>query len=476
MKRPVTHPATRPAARTLVSLALAAGASLGLAGRPALAWEAQTTQAGLAEEAALASALHKRLVELGFGGGLFEILTIPPADAPQLLEALRQLSPTHGTVPDARGRMTALSWIAAGASIADAPIEHAANHFFDPTTGAGWQAPASATLERLWRVLRPRTPVPARGVPAPDWIVDPRNPLGVEAFWAQYQKAVTAATPGERSRHMAAALVAAGAVLHVLGDVGTPSHARADAAAHFERLSDDGSDIGSRMDRVAALAFGRLGVPGPARLVTRTSVRAFFTNAEGTGLADVIGSRYFSSGTLPADQLVGSGDNAPPKLARPRPEVPARLNLMAASRDEGTTLKSERGVCLARYRVDHNTLEFFFDDACLLEQAQAILPEVAAYETGLLDFLLRGQLTLRQESGAVVVTTAQKLGAGQLELLLEDTRGQRTSIKSQPVTTAEAGAELLRIGAPAGARVLAVYRGKDEAGETVISVGSAALE
>ncbi len=458
----------------VASIAAAAAAS------PAHAWEAQTTHAGLAEEAALASVLHKRLVELGFSGGLFEILTIPPADAPQLLEALRQLSPTHGTVPDVRGRMSALSWIAAGASIADAPVEHAANHFFDPTTGAGWVAPAPARLAALWKLFRPRTALPARGLPAPDWAADPKNPLGVEAFWGQYHKAITAPTPAERARAMAAALVAAGAVLHVLGDVGTPSHARGDAAAHLEPLSEDGSDVGSRFDRVAALSFGRLGVPAPSRVITRTSLRAFFTNPEGTGLADLIGSRYFSAGTLPADTLIGSGGlgsgQTAPRLARAKPALPARLNLMAAARDEGTTLKGESGVCLSRYRVERNTLEFFFDDACLLEQAQAILPEVAAYQAGLLDFLLRGQLLIRQESGAVAVGSPVKLGAGQLDILLEDARGQRTSLRSQQLTGAEAQTELARLGVPAGARVIAVFRGKDAAGETIIATAAAALE
>lgn len=463
--------------RSLAAAALATSLALGLGASPTRAWEAQTTSAGLAEEAALASALHKRLVELGFGGGLFELLTIPPADAPQLLEALRQLSPSNGTVPDTRGRMTALSWIAAGASIADAPVEHAANHFFDPATGAGWQAPAPSALDKVRQKLRPRSPVPAKGIPAPDWIADAKNPLGLEAFWNQYQKAVTAPTPGERSRHMAAALVAAGAVLHVLADVGSPSHARADYAAHFEALNDDGSDVGSRFERVAALAFGRLGVPRPSRIITRTSARAFFTNPEGTGLADVMGSRYFSAGTLPQDTPASSGaGGVNPPLARPKPSVPARLNLMAAGRDEGTTLKDDKGTCLARYRIERNTLEFFLDDACLLEQAQAILPEVAAYEAGLLDFLLRGQLAVRVESGAVVVASPVKLGAGQLDILLEDARGQRTSLKSQAVSGAEAGAELARLGAPAGARVIAVYRGKDEAGEAVVSVASSALE
>jgi hypothetical protein len=40
------------------------------------AWEAETTHTGLAEQAALGSRLHKRLVTLGFTGGLFEPLTI----------------------------------------------------------------------------------------------------------------------------------------------------------------------------------------------------------------------------------------------------------------------------------------------------------------------------------------------------------------------------------------------------------------
>ena len=58
-----------------------------LPGGTASAWEPQTTQAGLAEQAAMASRLHKRLVQLGWAGGLFEPLTIPPADAPALAAA-----------------------------------------------------------------------------------------------------------------------------------------------------------------------------------------------------------------------------------------------------------------------------------------------------------------------------------------------------------------------------------------------------
>jgi hypothetical protein len=448
------------------------------ASRPAQAWDGPTTHAGLAEEAALASALHKKLVELGFAGGLFELLTIPPADAPDLLAAMRQLSPTHGTVPDSRGRMTALSWIAAGASIADSPAQYAANHFFDPTTKLGWRAPEASTLRRVRQTLSGRgdMSLPSRGVPAPDWVVDSKNPLGADGFWNQYQKAITASTSAERSRHMAAALVAAGAILHVLGDLGSPAHARADSAAFLEPLSDDQVDVGDRFDRIASLAFGRLGVPAPKRVVTRTSLRGFFTNAEGTGLADVTASRYFSSGTLPQPTAVATADGPVPVLVRPAPKVPRRLNLMAAARDEGSTLKDDRGVCLARYRVERNTLLFFLDDACMLEQAQVILPEVASFQTGLLDFLLRGRLSLRVDGGALSVSSEQNLGAGQLDILVEDARGVRTSLKSQTVSAVAASAELTRVGAPIGTKAIAVFRGKDPAGEDIVAVGSVILE
>ncbi len=124
-------------------------ACLALATTPAFAWEPETTHAGLAEQAALASKLHKRLVSLGFSGGLFEPMTIPPADAPTLIAAVRLLSPTHGAVPDARGRQAALSWISAGAALADLPASHGANHFFDPQTQRGWQAPERSVLEGI---------------------------------------------------------------------------------------------------------------------------------------------------------------------------------------------------------------------------------------------------------------------------------------------------------------------------------------
>lgn len=452
-------------AAAMLVLALGAGS--------AHAWEAETTHAGLAEQAALASALHKRLVAVGFAGGLFEPLTIPPADAPVLMQNLKLLSPTHGAVPDARGRQTALAWLAAGASLADVPARHGANHFYDPSTQRGWQRPGRGVVEGLSNTLREavgRVSVPDKGMPAVDWVTAKDNPFNLSQFLDQYGKAVSASTPGERSRHMAAALVAAGGLLHVLGDMGTPSRVRGDEAAHFDSLGGGPDDLGSRFERIAALAHGRLGVPSPTRVVTRERLRDYFTNAAGTGLADVISHSYFSPNTLPAPTRTGG--ETKPKLARALPTLPLRLNLMAASREDGTTLRDKAETCLARYKVEHGVVSFHLDDECMLEQVDAILPEVSAYEAGMLDFLLRGEITLTIANGQVTFAGSANLASGEVDVLAEDASGVRKSIGKLAGKAGEIG----RMNVPGDAvRIVAVFRGSDRVGEPIVAVGGASL-
>ena len=451
---------------------LAVVLALALVPGSANAWEPATTHAGLAEQAALKSRLHKRLVTLGFGGGLFEPLTIPPADAPSLISTLKLLSPTHGAVPDGRGRQVALGWLAAGAALADVPAAHGANHFFDPRTGLGWDSPDRDILTKLSDKVRQvlgRAGLPDTGVPAVAWVTDKTNPFNLDAFLSQYAKAASAATPGERSRHMAAALVAAGAILHVLGDLGAPSRVRGDEAAHLEPLGAGPDDLGSRFERIAALSYSRLGVPPASRTVTRTHLREFFTSKDGGGLADVIERSYFSPNTLPQSSRVSSDQR--PKLARPLPGLPGRLNLMAANRDEGTVLRDLAGTCLARYRVEHDVLSFTIDDECVLEQLVAILPEVASYEAGLLDFLLRGELTITVSDKIAV--SAKGLGKGTIDVFVDDDRGVRTKLTSAPTDGSE---RLVSIAAPAtGTRIVAVFRGTDAAGEPIVAVGAMPL-
>lgn len=448
--------------------------SVALAASQAHAWEAETTHAGLAEQAALSSRLHKRLVGIGFSGGLFEPLTIPPADAPVLLKNLKLLSPSNGAVPDARGRQTALAWIAAGAALADIPSRHAANHFYDPSLRRGWVHPDRGVFEGLTDSIREaigRASLPARGMSALDWVTAKDNPFNLAQFHEQYGKAVSAATPGERSRHLAAALVAAGGLLHVLADLGSPSRVRGDEAAHFTPLGGGPDDLGSRFERIAALVYGRLGVPGPSRVVTRQHLRDYFSAADGSGLADHVARSYFSPNTLPHSTRASS--DSKPAVVRAQPALPSRLNLMAASRDNGATIRTKDGTCLARYKVEHSVVSFSLDDECMVEQVAEILPEVAAYETGLLDFLLRGELTLAIAGGSLVVSGAA-LGTGELDVLVEDQLGVRTSVGKTQVASGKT--ELARIAVPqAGIRVVAVFRGVDAAGEPIVAAGAIPL-
>lgn len=459
-------------------------ATAAAAPRPAHAWET-STHVGLAEQAALAADADAWLRQLGFRGGLFEPLVVPPADAPELFAALANHSAIDGYVPDLRGQQTALAWLLAGAAVADATPAWAANHFFDPATGAGWQRPAASLVDKLRAAARARAAAPARGVPAPDWVASTANPMGMAGFLDQYEKAVAGATPGERSRAMAGALVAAGAVLHALGDLGSPSHVRADYAAHFDPVSPAADDVGSRFERLAAIAWGRLGVPTAAPVPRRAQARAFFTGAgTGTdaGLADWTATRWFSEHTLPRTVEVGRVNaKALPgvlarSLVRPAPALPSRLSMIVATQPQGTTLRDAGGTCLARYRRDGGQLAWWLDDACELEQAAEILPVVAGYEAGLLAWLARGQLALAFADGKVTVSArGLGLGAGTLTVLREDGRGVRAAAGTAAVTSATDGGALGTVAISGGRFAVALFRGVDDAGEPVIAFGRVEL-
>lgn len=466
-----------------IAVAALALAPLALAPAPAHAWET-STHLGLVEQAALAADVDAWLRDLGQTGGLFAPLVVPPDDAPDLFAALGNHSAADGFVPDLRGQQPALGWLLAGAALADATPQWAANHFFDPTSGAGWRAPSPSLYDRARDLARPHADLPARGVPAPDWAVSKDNPLGLTGFLDQYEKAVSGATPAERGRATAGALVAAGAVLHVLGDLGSPTHTRSDEAAHLAKLGA-GDDAGSRFERLTAIAWGRLGVPAAIALPTRANFRAYFTAAgDGTtaGLAEWSSTHFFSDGTLPRTAEVGrvKSDALAAVLARaqvrPLPALPRRLSMVVATQPRGTTLRDGAGMCLARYRKDRGALSWWLDDACELEQAAAILPVVGGYQASLLRWMMRGQLAVTVADGQVTVRArGVAVGAGTVTVFAEDGRGVRTALGATPVTAAADGDVLTSVAAPKARHAVALYRGVDASGEPVVAFGHVEL-
>lgn len=475
------------AARACAALvAVFAVAALGL--KDGRAWEAATTHAGLSEQAALASRLHQHLVrQMGVERGLFAALTVPPADAPELFTVLRTLDPTHGYVPDNRGRLLALGWLAAGSVVADVPAAHAAHHFYDPASKSGLSDQTvrglSAKARHAIASRRAADGIVRQGMPAVEWITHPDNPMNLAGFMEQYRQAVASVTPAERSRHVAGMLLAAGAMLHVLQDMGSPSHVRDDLAAHLDVVGNDRTDVGSRFERIAALAYGRLGVPAPGQPVSATSVQALFSTEKHEGLADRTSQRWFSAYTLPAPiRLVpraGASAMAEPlakSLARPHPAPLPALDLDAARSTEGARLTDAAGVCVANYRLREHRLSWSMDDACMAEQIAVILPEVGAYSAGLLDYLFRGALVIELEDPKTlaVKTTDVGLGAGTIQVFWDDARGVRTALaEPRAVERADANQELMRIEAlPKGANALAVlFSGVDQAGQPLVAAG-----
>ena len=468
--------------------------ALALAALPtgSAAWEAATTHAGLTEQAALHSELHQRLrSQLGIDGGLFANLTIPPADAPELFEVLGELNPTHGYVPDSRGRLLALGWLAAGAVVADSPPTHAANHFFDPTTGKGLSdATVRGLGDRMRHALYTRLAgdnIERSGMSAVQWITHADNPMSVSRFFEQYGKAVTAQTPAERERHAAGALLAAGAILHVLQDMGSPSHVRNDLASHIDVVGNDARDVGSRFERLAALAYSRLGVPGPRQAIERPSVEAFFTARDRGGLADRTALSWFSAYTLPRAITLrpgtGSkalGDRLVRSVVRPHPAPLPQLDFQSARESSGARLVNDDGICVASYQLRQSILSWYLEDDCLAEQVAMLLPEVSNYSAGLIDFLFRGTLDLQRSGRQIDISTVGiDMGAGTLDVFWDDNRGVRTryakTVSIKEATSGNVFAQLPKK-LPKEARALAaLYRGVDKAGKPLVAAGYLSL-
>lgn len=448
---------------------------------PAGAWEADTTHAGLTEQAALASKGNERLQKQhARGAGWLEPLSIVPDRAPDLYKKLAQIQPTSGVVPDRRGRQSALAWLVAGSVLEGMPGARERNHFYDPVhkrglSGRGAGQPFST---RLWEAVAGEG-MPEHGKPAPDWIVDKDNDLNLPRFWLELERSLTSETRAARDEHLAMALIAAGAMTHVLEDVGVPAHARDDLEEHLLPLGAGRTDRGSRFERLASLLYGRLGVPEPAAAPARGKPRDFFTADDGQGLADVTARRFYSTGTLPgtvvlpADPARGDVQKLIERAQRfPLPKPLAELKLREPAGPEGHALRDADGVCLANYHVESGELHFAMSDACAAEQLGVILPSVAGYARGYLDWLFRGALEVTVMGGYAQVSVASgetQLGKGKLTLLSEDADGRR-----RVIGTSDWPGE--RVAIPdGGAHVIAVFRGVDAVGEELVATGSATL-
>ncbi|MGZ3425773.1 MAG: hypothetical protein ACXVCV_03945, partial [Polyangia bacterium] len=203
---------------------------------PAHAYHA-ATHVGLTERAALASSLHAKLVgRFARALGLYEPLALDGNERDpsrrELLRRVGQLDPEGGLSPD-RGRLSALGWLVAGSAIEGVPAERTRNHFFDPTRQSGLdevggealrtRIGAAATGVGTVRGVFTGATFDGSGMASIDWLRSGDNEWGLPRFFDELERSAAGATSVERDGALARALVAAGAIAHVVEDAGDPT-------------------------------------------------------------------------------------------------------------------------------------------------------------------------------------------------------------------------------------------------------------
>lgn len=474
-----------PARRRATSACL--GLLLGLSAGPALVYEPSTTLPGVTEQAALSSRLHRRLVDrFGHSLGLFEPLRLDFAKLPEPLARslhtrLFGLDAASGYAPEELPRpagqvlrpmrLHALGWLAAGSVLEATPSWRTRHHFFDPRTEKGLHRPGettqvTATLEAVRvgmssvRQLLAGAAVDGTGLPAPDWVESADNELGLPAFLAAYEQAVTAETELAREGALARALMSVGAMAAVLGQQGDPAYVHNDLAAVL-----DGA-----YGRYVADRYGRAGVPGPGPAPSLLGdppaparLRDLFSDGAGHGLSERTAARYYSPGALPdAAQLAPgaiTGSAEAGYLARP---------------------PLKHAAAWVRRGAGH---QLFLDERCHAEYAAALLPETVRFVQILLDHLLRAELRLALAPDAkelVVRASEVQLGSGTLTLLTESTEGRRKLVRTVQTLPTRPGATLASLpldemSGPQAQRLIVLYRGRDLRNEPVITSAQLSL-
>ena len=493
----------RAEGRRTTAVALLTAVALGVGAAPAAkAYDAATTHAGLTQRAVAASTLHQVLARrLSRPLGIFDSISLhpellPAAEGRSLMARLGTLDPAGGYRPGADGVAPAVVFVVAGSVIAKTPPERLQHLFFDPSTGAGLRDDAAVDgfLHSLRTVVdggglrgvATGTGFPFEGQPSLRWLEAPENDVGLPVFLAQLERAVGEADPAARSSALARAFLALGGVLTVLEDAGNPAQVRNDLrATYLGATAGSAFDRGPAFDRIVADGYGVSGVPAPRQVVRRPNLRAFFTAADGQGLADRTQRRFFSAGTLPEDGVVDrdttSADvvrEARASLTYALPTVP-RLELRELGLRKYAMAKDGAGAPPRRlfaYERVPGRVRFFLDSAVHVDAARALLPEVAGYAAGLIDHLLRGEIVLSHEGDRVrakLPVGAARIRGESLRLLAEDATGVRREIGK--FSARDGAPDDVSVAIPAGARrVAAVLRGEDAAG-VVVAFGELTL-
>lgn len=454
------------------------------------AYESGSTHPGISGRAVLASNLHRFLRSAGLELGLFGDLGVDPSAMPprrvaELRRDLDRLDPAAGLRPNGLTQW-AVGWVMAGSAMQGLLEAAERHHFLDPTTGKGLadQVAGVTGAYRLmsvfegtdsFRSMATGTASDLTGMPALRWIRSHSNAHSLDELYSQLDQSVTAATPQRRRHHLVLALIALGGLLHVLQDMGSPSHVRNDfAVGHMQRVGRHPVDRASSYERFVSITYGHAGIPAyRGQPIIRPSIDAYFHSPRWNGLADLAHAARFSPGNLPATTRVFANTNVleltkqlNAKLRYAAPRVDPSIDLDCA-RWRKCHLKRADGTPLVAYRVwGDGRLVFQLDRHCEAAAAHQLLPLAVGFSTGLLNHLLRGKATLRwhgDEAISVSLSGVRSRNTAVVRLFVEDDHGVRRQVAKGPIkaSTAAATVPVPAKTARSGNRLVALVSGRD---------------
>lgn len=476
-----------------------------LQGAPARGYEAASTHAGMTERAALhGNQLHLYLTSVhSLPLGIFEPVRLDLnrlgyLQREDLRQAFRALDPLKGYRPSAQNINRALAWLAAGSVVEEMPFSRGRHHFLDPHTGRGLHNAKGrwglSLRMRLWDStdgggsfggIWTGSNFNLNGKSVLTWARHKNNDLSLPRHLTHRLAALTARTRAARRHHLAAALLTAGALLHLLQDMAVPAHVRNDfARTYLAQRSNIELDRSSAYETLVRKLYGRSGIPKASGTIPKFSrFDDFFKNSRGTGLAQRTQRSRYSLGSLPKPlqlrrSMTSTAIHAAVRKATPIPGPPIKgLRLRSAS-GAGLYYGTQSNPYLFAYRVTSGSrLDFTLDNRCYKASAKRLVPEAVRYSTGILAHLLRGRVALqRQGSRLGAKHSGPVLGAGTVIVLWDDAKGRRSRL-SKTATRAGLGpgapltsVDLARL--PKGARqVVIAWSGVDAHGEPLVMGG-----
>jgi len=440
-----------------------------------------------------------------------------------------------GAGADDTRKATALAWMVAGSVIVWTPPERGQNSFVDPSKGGGGVGLENGNgLSQLALSLRDfldggdlrgwatGTNLSLTGEASTKWVQSNKNDVSLPSFYDQLELSVAAPDRDGRSTALARTLLSLGGVLAVVQDAGEPARVRNDFEGAFLSTGGTGPfNRSSAFERFVSRRYGIAGVPAPGKPVERPNVLAYVTAPDGQGLADRTQRRFFSAGTVPEDGVVDRDTtahdivrDARASLTYGMPGVP-RLELgemgrtryvyaLAGEESKGRLVltanpprppsgagatsispsPSPTSVAatattarrLLAYQRVPGRVRFFLDWRVYEDSARVLLPEVGAYAAGMIDHLLRGDLSIKLEGGKAFITLTGARGAiraSRLRVLAEAKNGERREIGVYAGGTLASTPVVVAV--PPGTVVIAaVLRGEDDAG-VLVAVGQQAV-